>query len=147
MAAPLQYFLPGQSHGQRSLAGYSPQGRTESGLTEHACANTELMSLDDFTPRFGAWDAFLYRLYLSYLYNRARLHIRCKAFLISLILWNNSPYRTPRIQYLPLVLKLTYINLYYLEENIKYIHTYGKTQTLQTVQRIDIKFDFTDASF
>ena len=27
-------FLPGQSHGQRSLAGYSPQGRTESDTTE-----------------------------------------------------------------------------------------------------------------
>ena len=30
---PLQYF-PGESHGQRSLAGYSLQGRTESDMTE-----------------------------------------------------------------------------------------------------------------
>ena len=29
---PLQ--LPGESHGQRSLAGYSPQGRKESDMTE-----------------------------------------------------------------------------------------------------------------
>ena len=28
-------FLPGESHGQRSLAGYSPWGRTESGLAEN----------------------------------------------------------------------------------------------------------------
>ena len=27
-------FLPGASHGQRSLAGYSPRGRTESDTTE-----------------------------------------------------------------------------------------------------------------
>ena len=27
-------FLPGESHGQRSLAGYSPQGRTELDMTE-----------------------------------------------------------------------------------------------------------------
>ena len=27
-------FLPGESHGQRSLAGYNPQGCTESDMTE-----------------------------------------------------------------------------------------------------------------
>ena len=27
---PLQYFLPGESHGQRSLGGYSPWGHRES---------------------------------------------------------------------------------------------------------------------
>ena len=31
---PTPVFLPGKSHGQRSLAGYSPQGRTESDTTE-----------------------------------------------------------------------------------------------------------------
>ena len=29
----LQYFLPGASHGQRSLEGYSPWGRRESDTT------------------------------------------------------------------------------------------------------------------
>ena len=29
-------FLPGQSHGQRSLVGYSPQTRKKSDRTEHA---------------------------------------------------------------------------------------------------------------
>ena len=28
-------FLPGESHGQRSLVGYSPQGPKESNMTEH----------------------------------------------------------------------------------------------------------------
>ena len=31
---PTRVFLPGESHGQRSLAGYSPQGRKESDTTE-----------------------------------------------------------------------------------------------------------------
>ena len=30
------YFLPGKSHGQRSLAGYSPWGHEESDETQHA---------------------------------------------------------------------------------------------------------------
>ena len=31
---PLQYFLPGESHGQRSLVGYSPWGRKGSDTTK-----------------------------------------------------------------------------------------------------------------
>ena len=31
---PTPVFLPGESHGQRSLVGYSPQGRKESDMTE-----------------------------------------------------------------------------------------------------------------
>ena len=36
---PIPVFLPGESHGERSLAGYSSQGRRESdtsAATEHA---------------------------------------------------------------------------------------------------------------
>ena len=32
--APTPVFLPGESHGQRSLAGYSPWGRKQSDITE-----------------------------------------------------------------------------------------------------------------
>ena len=32
---PLQYFLPGKFHRQRSLAGHSPWGRKEPDTTEH----------------------------------------------------------------------------------------------------------------
>ena len=32
--APTPVFLPGEFHGQRSLAGYSPQGLKESDMTE-----------------------------------------------------------------------------------------------------------------
>jgi len=31
---PKQVFLPGDSHGERSLVGYSPWGRKESDMTE-----------------------------------------------------------------------------------------------------------------
>ena len=33
---PTPVFLPGKSHAQRSLVGYSPSGRKESDTTEHA---------------------------------------------------------------------------------------------------------------
>ena len=33
---PTPVFLPGESHGQRNLVGYSPQGRKESDTTEVA---------------------------------------------------------------------------------------------------------------
>ena len=33
---PSAVFLPGKSHGQRILAGYSPWGRKESDMTEHS---------------------------------------------------------------------------------------------------------------
>jgi len=40
-------FLPGESHGQRSLAGYSPQGCKESDITE---ATEHAHSIDQAIP-------------------------------------------------------------------------------------------------
>ena len=37
---PTSVFLPGKSHGQRSLAGYSPGGHKESDMTEHTHRHT-----------------------------------------------------------------------------------------------------------
>ena len=37
---PLPVFLPGEIHGQRSLAGYSPWGLKESDTTELSCTST-----------------------------------------------------------------------------------------------------------
>ena len=34
---PTPVVLPGESHGQRSLEGYSPWGHKESDTTEHTC--------------------------------------------------------------------------------------------------------------
>ena len=36
---PIPVFLPGKSHGQRSLAAYSPWGCKESNMTEHSETN------------------------------------------------------------------------------------------------------------
>ena len=36
---PTPVFLPGESHGQRSLVGYHPKGRTESDTTRHPCTH------------------------------------------------------------------------------------------------------------
>ena len=36
-------FLPGKSHRQKSLAGYSPWGHGELDMTEHTCRRKELM--------------------------------------------------------------------------------------------------------
>ena len=36
---PAPVFLPGKSHGQGSLMGYSPWGRKESDRTQHTCAH------------------------------------------------------------------------------------------------------------
>ena len=38
-------FLPGESHGQRSLADYSPQGRKESDMTERLHFTSYILSL------------------------------------------------------------------------------------------------------
>ena len=37
---PTLVFLPGESHGQRNLAGYSPQGDEELDMTEHTRMHT-----------------------------------------------------------------------------------------------------------
>ena len=39
---PTPGFLPGESHGQRSLVGYSPQGHKELKTNEHACMHDHL---------------------------------------------------------------------------------------------------------
>ena len=38
---PAPVFLPGESHGQRSLEGYSPWGHKESDTSERTCTGTE----------------------------------------------------------------------------------------------------------
>ena len=42
---PTPVFLPGESHGQRSLTGYSPWGSTESDTTERLSTQTYQISL------------------------------------------------------------------------------------------------------
>ena len=54
---PTPVFLPGESHGRRSLVGYSPQGRKELGTTERLHLLTYLLTYVSVTPNFlfPAW--------------------------------------------------------------------------------------------
>ena len=44
---PTLVLLPGESHGQRSLVGYSPQGLKESDMTEHSTGKVTRICLQD----------------------------------------------------------------------------------------------------
>ena len=50
---PPPVFLPGESHVQRSLVGYSPQGRKESDTTKHVC-----MLTNNCHVLFQVWSSF-----------------------------------------------------------------------------------------
>ena len=43
---PTTVFLLGKFHGQRSLAGYNPLGRTELNTTEHSCTQKQNIHID-----------------------------------------------------------------------------------------------------
>ena len=45
---PIPVFLPGKSHGQRSLAGYSPWGCKESDMTEQLSSSNMLSETTHF---------------------------------------------------------------------------------------------------
>ena len=51
---PTPVFLPGKSHGQSSLEGYSPWCCRESDTTEHACTHTNFL----MTPGISIWNLF-----------------------------------------------------------------------------------------
>ena len=69
---PTLVFLPGEYLGQRSLAGYSPWGGKESGMTERVAYNYyvffEKNVYLDFVPIFLDWISFLILNCVSCLY-------------------------------------------------------------------------------
>ena len=52
---PTPVFLPGEFHGQRRLAGYSPWGHKELGMTEHTHTLTLLLRTQHFYCRGPTW--------------------------------------------------------------------------------------------
>ena len=52
---PLPIFLSGEPHGRRSLAGYSPWGRTESDTTEQFSMHAHTISHGMWLPREVVW--------------------------------------------------------------------------------------------
>ena len=49
------FSLPGESHGQRSLAGYSPWGHKELDMTKHTCAKVTNIKVLKFFPPLIYW--------------------------------------------------------------------------------------------
>ena len=55
---PTPVFLPEKSHGQRSLAGYSPWSCKKSDVTEHACVSTKDFNGGNLGAVVQQWDSF-----------------------------------------------------------------------------------------
>ena len=49
---PIPVLLPGESHGQRSLAGYSPWGHTELDTTERLSSSSSIVASAAFTVSY-----------------------------------------------------------------------------------------------
>ena len=73
-------FLPGKSHGQRSLVDYSPKGRKESGTTEQL--STPLLKTPPWLPSLSTNQVILHRMPSSPL---------CKLTSCIVFLANSSP--------------------------------------------------------
>ena len=62
---PTPVLLPGNSHRQRSLVGYSPWGREESNTTEPPCNNSSSNpaagALLTLSPRFVSWVSIVWQ--------------------------------------------------------------------------------------
>ena len=52
---PTPVFLPGESHGQRSLAGYSPCGHREPDTAERLTATTKQGDVNRYTSALTLW--------------------------------------------------------------------------------------------
>ena len=61
--APTPVFLPGESRGQRSLAGCSPQGHKESGATEQGRTRLKLYRCQVQNLTFSAFYLFVRKFY------------------------------------------------------------------------------------
>ena len=75
---PTLVFLPGESHGQRSLVGYSPKGRKESDTTERLSMQTlnwEMLVLEKYLS--GLWPLYLGCLFCSVEFEDFSLYSGC----------------------------------------------------------------------
>ena len=62
---PTPVFLPGEFHGQRSLAGYMPWGGKESDITEPLTLSLSSDSRSCLLNHYPAGSPFPYRIYLE----------------------------------------------------------------------------------
>ena len=105
---PIPVFLPGEFHGQKSLAGYSPWGHKELDVTERltaslftrpfqlrAQAGEELSHLLSTSHRVGPTPAALHALYKLFLPQT------CKCNPVSLIWWARDSWASNLLQIIP----------------------------------------------
>ena len=60
---PIPVFLPGESHGQRNMADYSPRGRTESDMTENAHTRRSISKQKLLGRLYGSFFFCLFSLF------------------------------------------------------------------------------------
>ena len=95
-------LLPGKSHGQRSLVGYSPWGRKESDTTKrlhslHYIVLSTVLSIQDssshLTPRYSDGQQFVgEQNWFAYIYNMlVIIGIQTESIELELLTTNQSP--------------------------------------------------------
>ena len=84
---PTPVFLPGESHGQRSLAGYSPWGHKESDPTEHWTLSLFDCSVGHYRGIFKAMTLhFTFTIKTATIYPISAMFCHCLSALIYLLL-------------------------------------------------------------
>ena len=127
---PTPVFLPGESHGWRSMVGYSPWGRKESNTTEwlHLLQWVPLPSMRSSQPRgrtqlllgrrilyhCATWETPLHGRHRSKLREQSNIrHMRC------LLSWNTySDYKEEKAQWVICSLKKKKMALFLLDNYI-----------------------------
>ena len=84
---PTPVFLPGESHGQRSLAGYSPWVHKESDMTEHS---THYITLG--ISKFEKYETFKLFIGLSHMWKKSLQYCLQVAFFCTYVFKNTNMY-------------------------------------------------------
>ena len=90
---PLQYFLPGESHGQRSLMRYSPRGHKESDVTEWL--NMQLWLPSETGKSFPLWVCAYIDIYTIKIVSGTKHMLSTSSPLILLLHPGHSDYSHP----------------------------------------------------
>ena len=98
---PTPVFLPGESHGQRSLVGYSPRGRKESDMTKrlHFCSLTDLSTFIDQVAHFTCSAKICTYFPLSSMFSECYALMLCYA--CSFIKWKTVSSPFPYLNFTP----------------------------------------------
>ena len=87
---PTPIFLPGKSHGQKGLAGYSPWSHRELDMTEHTCTHS---IISRHFPYSLPQENFIYAFFSIVFQMLALLHHR-KCYFLGILMSHESEQRT-----------------------------------------------------